>query len=192
MTRSILFGLLFAGAAAGGAVGRHALASPADSGEVTYAPVPATIGALGAGDPAAALTPPPPGNDLRVEVAPARLARSAGGESLELDVAITNPAAVDARVKYAFEVVDDRGAVVAPAAISPALRLTAGEQRRVSVATPAGLPDGYYAARVTVALRSHRGAGADGQTTYLRIEGGAITPVDFSTFHDESRAHEAH
>jgi hypothetical protein len=189
-TRVIALALLFAGATAGGALGRRALA-PAD--DLTYTPVRSTTTAAASVLPPkdGPLDPPPPGDGLRLDVTPSRIAHGARGQSLELEVAITNPRPGPAKVKYAVELADDRGRELIAPEMSATLRLASGEARTVRVLTPGGLADGYYVARVTVAISEGTDFSTDGRSTYLHVEGGEITPIDFTTFHNDSRANEA-
>jgi hypothetical protein len=188
--RSLGLALLFVGGAAGAALARRPLDAPAG---VTFAPVPPTVVAAAGPAPAddeSRRSPGPPKSALGIAAVPARLARTSHGEALEIEVRIANQSASPARAKYAFEVLDDRGAGTMKPAISSPIGLDVDAAHTARLVTPAGLADGYYAARVTVAFHGAADQTVDSRTVYFLVERGDITPIDELTFDTESRFRE--
>src|SRR5262245_56670799 len=112
-------------------------------------------------------------------------ARDLAGLAIEIGLATTW--AAPARARYALELVDDRGKqIIAPRRSEV---VTLGDARRQLVERlPAGLADGWYVVRVTVAAR----AGAERATTvrelFFEVERGAAVLLTPAEYHARSRA----
>lgn len=134
----------------------------------------------------------PPRSPLRGELGVAKIRSDRGLGSVELEARVDGDVGqVDA--KAVFELVDDIGRqIVEPEVTS--LRFDAGAGTTLRFTSP-GLPDGFYAARVTLVAvpRDRRADGSRAifeRATYLEVRDGIVEPLEYERYFSESRAHD--
>lgn len=145
--------------------------------------------------PAAAVSSPKPViaeggrvDALDVEIVPERFAETHGRGDLDLALRIRSRFAGPARVRYAWEMVTDRGARVIAPRTSPVHALDRAAAPVGETIRAAGLGDGFYELRVTAAGRDADDASSVVRSVFLRVEQGAVAVIDAGEFYGRSNA----
>jgi hypothetical protein len=126
---------------------------------------------------------------IRLQV-DASVARGAS-EELMLSVDLDNTTDKAMRSTFAFEVVSDRGVVVRRPALQPLLTLAGkASESRATAGIPAGLPDGFYFAKATVAWKGEADSGTAADYLYFHVNAGRIAVMDANEWHTLSAANE--
>jgi hypothetical protein len=180
LMKNLLFGGVWAMCIAGGAIAGASAAdltvarkfvSPAENTQA----VPADL-------PAAAIT---------IELEPRAVLQQEKGESLELDLHVQSNLKKSASLQYSYELVTDDGRRAQTAELSPIRRLDAKTPLQAKIATPAGLEDGFYRARVTAAASDAEVDVAATAVRYFRVRGGSVIPLSPSEWLAKSNANRA-
>jgi hypothetical protein len=126
---------------------------------------------------------------LDVELRPVAVRQVAGRDVLDLDLGVGSGVGRPLSVAYALEVVNDRGeAVEAPRRSARVELKNPGARHALRASTPAGLPDGFYAVRVSVAGVSGDEELSEYRHVYFEVRNGKTTPIDHDRWMTHSNA----
>ena len=123
---------------------------------------------------------------LSVQVEPRAVRSSSQGESLEMEVIVSNGTTESLLAVYGVQFLSVDGMEVDSTPIAPHSSLPPKRAMRGSVASRPGLADGYYQVRATVLARGASGEIAEASEMYLVVEQGRIRPVDFDEWYARS------
>jgi hypothetical protein len=127
---------------------------------------------------------------LGVELEPTLVEQRGGGEVVTLTARLDNRFGATAAVRHGFELVDDLGQPVRALELSPRLELARdAHDASARFATPPGLADGYYAARLTAVGKGAGRAASEIVSFYFVVDHGAIEQLDQNDWFMRSRAH---
>lgn len=138
----------------------------------------------GAGEPASPRTAAIGASDnhghaplVTIELEPARVTRGAAGERMELMLAMISRSSRQSAVRYAYEVVDERGNELAEPFVSTLAALAPRGVHAARIAIPDGVPDGYFTVRVTAVAADGKEDTAQIAERYFQADRGSVTPV---------------
>jgi hypothetical protein len=177
-----------------GGIGTLCLAAGAVSGVKAQDSTPVVRTFVAATSPGAVPAEVPadlPAPNLELEVEPSAVRKDGKGELLELEVQLRSNFGKDAVAQYSYAIVTDEGRTIQGAQISPMARLAPKAQVRERIATPAGLPDGFYQVRVSAVASDKDEDVAVGADRYFRVEGRVVTPMSASEWYAQSNANRA-
>ncbi|MFO7564444.1 MAG: hypothetical protein R6X02_17490 [Enhygromyxa sp.] len=128
-------------------------------------------------------------NIVRALLEPAALELVGESERMQVHVLLENQLETPARVKYALELVDDRGRGRHLETQSPTVIVTGrARHSEVVLGVPEQLPDGYYTLTLTAAAADRRYSGVALDFLYLSIRHGKVVPLDPEEYFTESKA----
>lgn len=153
-------------------------------------------GSSAPGAPPPATATPAPGNGqlcrggddglLGVELEPAMVVAGPGGEGLAVDLRLRSRFRGASRVRFASELVDDRGRAHQAPARSSVLGLGAHGEHGERLQIPSRLADGFYKLRLTAVATGAEGAAAEVVQLHLRKQGGSLAQLSMSDWIDQS------
>jgi hypothetical protein len=129
---------------------------------------------------------------VAVAIEPSAVLRGRAGEALEYKVSLKSRSSRTVAIKYATEIVDAKGTPFMEPAVSPTVSAPALATSEAHIATPEGLPDGYFQVRVTAAAADGEEDTVQIREAYLLVQKGTVTPIDAVEWFQVSGANEAH
>lgn len=127
---------------------------------------------------------------VTIGLEPSAVLQGPSGDGLELQLTLKSRSQRPLALRYSYELVDDRGNSRQKPVMSPLAAVSATGSHGARLATPAGLTDGYYEARVTAAA-------ADGVEDTLQVaerffvvNHGVVTPLSSDEWFQMSNANQ--
>ena len=131
---------------------------------------------------------------IDVDLAPKSIASKTGvkGERITFDFDVSHHLGAEARVVYAFGVIDDRGKVVVPLQKQSINRQGDNVKKKYTFEVPAIESDGFYVIRASVAAKTDGGKSFETETeTYWQVSNGKVIQHDSADFFSLSRVSQA-
>lgn len=125
---------------------------------------------------------------VTVGVEPSAVLQGAAGDALELQLSFRSRSERTTAIRYAYELVDDRGSSLHKPVLSQPAAMPARAARAARITTPAGLPDGYFEVRVTAAAADGVEDTLQIAERYFVVRQGAVTPVSSDEWFQSSNA----
>jgi hypothetical protein len=127
---------------------------------------------------------------VTIGLEPSAILQGPSGDGLELQLSLTSRSQRPLALRYSYELVDDRGNAQQKPMMSPLTALATTGNHGAQLATPVGLADGYYEARVTAAADDGVEDTLQVAERYFVVKHGAVTPLSSDEWFQMSNANQ--
>jgi hypothetical protein len=114
---------------------------------------------------------------VTIDLEPSAVLQGPSGDGLEFQLSLKSRSQRSLVLRYSYELVDDRGNSRQKPVMSSLTAVSATGIHGVQLATPVGLTDGYYQARVTAAAADGVEDTLQVAERYFVVNHGAVTPL---------------
>jgi hypothetical protein len=127
---------------------------------------------------------------VTIDLEPSAVLQGPSGDGLEFQLSLKSRSQRSLVLRYSYELVDDRGNSRQKPVMSSLTAVSATGIHGVQLATPVGLTDGYYQARVTAAAADGVEDTLQVAERYFVVNHGAVTPLSSDEWFQMSNANE--
>lgn len=127
---------------------------------------------------------------VTVGLEPSAVLQGPAGDGLEFHLSLKSRSPRPVMLRYSYELVDDRGNSRQKPVMSPMTAVSATGIHGVQLATPVGLSDGYYEARVTAAAADELEDTLQVAERFFVVDHGAVTPLSTDQWFQRSSANQ--